>query len=63
MARTIGAGLLGAERVHDKVEELGIRWEDVDLQLEHEGVASFKKSFVDLVQNLTGKADALAKSI
>ncbi|XP_024366475.1 uncharacterized protein [Physcomitrium patens] len=63
VARTIDADLPGAERIYDKVEELGIRWEDVGNQLEHEGVASFKKSFTDLVQNLTAKADALAKSI
>lgn len=62
VARTIGANLPGAKRVYDKVEELGTRWEDVGNQLEHEGVASFMKSFTVLVQNLTGKADALAKS-
>jgi len=62
VARTIDADLPGAKRIYDKIEELGIRWEDVGLQLEHEGVASFKKSFTDLVQNLTGKADHLAKS-
>lgn len=61
-ARTIDANLSEAKSIYDKVEELGIKWEETGLQLEHEGVASFKKSFTDLVQNLTGKADALAKS-
>jgi transaldolase len=54
--------LPGAKRVYDKVEELGIKWVDTGNQLEHEGVASFKKSFTDLVQNLTGKQESLAKS-
>ncbi len=62
VARTIDADLPGAKRIYDQIEELGIKWEDVGNQLEHEGVASFKKSFTDLVQNLTGKAEALAKS-
>ena len=61
-ARTIDADLPGAKRIYDKVEELGIKWQDTGKQLENEGVASFKKSFTDLVQNLTGKADSLAKS-
>jgi transaldolase len=63
VARTIDADLAGAQRIYDAVEKLGIHWEDVGNQLEHEGVASFKKSFTDLVQNLTGKAEALAKTI
>jgi transaldolase len=63
VARTIDANLPEAKSIYDAVEELGIKWEDTGKQLEHEGVASFKKSFTDLVQNLTGKADALAKTI
>lgn len=63
VARTIDADLPGAKRIYDKVEELGIKWVDTGNQLEHEGVASFKKSFTDLVQNLTGKQESLAKSI
>ncbi|KAG0630283.1 hypothetical protein M758_1G167400 [Ceratodon purpureus] len=62
-ARTIDADLPGAKRIYDKVEKLGIKWQDTGKQLENEGVASFKKSFTDLVQNLTGKADSLAKSM
>ena len=62
VARTIDADLKGAKMIYDKVEEFGIPWEEVGLVLEHEGVASFKKSFNDLVKSLAGKADALAKS-
>lgn len=62
VARTIDLDLPGANRLYEKVEELGIRWEDVGNQLEEEGVASFKKSFTNLLENLTAKAQALAKS-
>lgn len=62
VARTIDADLPKAKEIYDKVEKLGIRWEETGLTLENEGVASFKKSFNDLVKSLSGKAESLAKS-
>jgi transaldolase len=63
VARTIDADLPKAKEIYDKVEKLGIRWEETGSTLEDEGVASFKKSFNDLVKSLSGKAESLAKSI
>ncbi len=62
VARTIDANLEEAERIYNKIEELGILWSDVGSVLELEGVASFKKSFTDLVKSLSGKAETLAQS-
>jgi transaldolase len=63
VARTIDADLPKAQEIYDKVEKLGIRWEETGSTLEDEGVASFKKSFNDLVKSLSGKAESLAKSM
>jgi transaldolase len=63
VARTIDANLEEAERIYNKIEELGILWSDVGSVLELEGVASFKKSFTDLVKSLSGKAETLAQSM
>jgi transaldolase len=63
VARTIDANLEEAEHIYNKIEELGILWSDVGSVLELEGVASFKKSFTDLVKSLSGKAETLAQSI
>jgi transaldolase len=62
VARTIDADLKSAQDTYDKIEKLGIHWSDVGSLLELEGVASFKKSFNNLIKSLTVKADALAQS-
>ncbi|KAH9567258.1 hypothetical protein CY35_03G020200 [Sphagnum magellanicum] len=63
VARTIDADLKTAQDTYDKIEKLGIHWSDVGSLLELEGVASFKKSFNNLIKSLTVKADALAQSM
>ncbi|BBN11490.1 transaldolase [Marchantia polymorpha subsp. ruderalis] len=59
VSRTIDANLGEAKQIYDKVEELGILWADVGSQLEVEGVASFEKSFDNLISSLQAKADKL----
>ncbi|KAL2650390.1 hypothetical protein R1flu_018518 [Riccia fluitans] len=59
VSRTVDANLGEAQATYDKVEKLGINWADVGSQLEVEGVASFQKSFDNLVSSLQGKADKL----
>lgn len=57
-ARTIDQGLDYAQRTLDAVRELGIDMEAVAGVLEEEGVASFAKSYDELLQVLTDKATA-----
>lgn len=59
VSRSIDADLEGAKKVYDKVEELGITWAGVGSLLEDEGVASFLKSFDDLIESLVQKAAVL----
>lgn len=59
VSRTVDADLEGAKRIYDKVEELGITWAGVGSLLEAEGVASFAKSFDDLIVSLVQKAAVL----
>ncbi|KAL3690684.1 hypothetical protein R1sor_004335 [Riccia sorocarpa] len=59
VSRTVDANLGEAQDVYDKVEKLGISWADVGSQLEVEGVASFQKSFDNLISSLEAKADKL----
>lgn len=61
VARTIDVDYVEAQRVYDKLEELGIHWADVGSLLEIEGVESFLKSFDDLLGSLEKKAAALLK--
>lgn len=61
VARTIDVDYAEAQRVYDKLEELGIHWADVGSLLEIEGVESFLKSFDDLLGSLEKKAAALLK--
>lgn len=61
VARTIDVDYVEAQRVYDKLEELGIHWADVGSLLEIEGVESFLKSFDDLLGSLEEKAAALLK--
>jgi transaldolase len=55
LARTIDADVAGAHRVVAQLAELGIDLEDVAVQLEDEGVASFAKAFDDVLATLNGR--------
>ncbi|MBV9664707.1 MAG: transaldolase [Actinobacteria bacterium] len=57
--RTIDEGVDDARRVMDDLGKLGIDMEDVASTLEQEGVAAFCKSFDELIQALSDKANAL----
>ncbi len=56
LARTIDADFAGAHRVIDSLLALGIDLEEVAVVLEDEGVASFAKSFEDVLQTLATRA-------
>ncbi len=60
LARTVDARPGEAAAALDRLAELGIDMADVARVLEDEGVASFSKSFDELMQSLTDKANALA---
>jgi len=59
LGRTVDEGVDEARRVLDSVAQLGIDMEDVAQTLEQEGVASFVKSYDELLQALSDKANAL----
>jgi transaldolase len=59
VTRTVDAGLDEADRVIAALAEAGVDMEDVAATLEAEGVASFAKSFDELMQSLSDKANAL----
>jgi transaldolase len=59
MARTVDADVDGARRLFDDLAALGIDMEDVANTLEDEGVASFSKSYDELLTSLDAKADEL----
>ena len=59
VARTVDADFDAAQQVLDAVTALGVDLDDVASVLEAEGVASFEKSFDDLLATLTDKADQL----
>jgi transaldolase len=61
VARTIDEDLDGARRHLDRLAQAGVDMADVARLLEDEGVASFSKSFDELLQSLTDKATALQK--
>jgi transaldolase len=60
VARTVDQGLDEARAVLDRLAEAGIDLAEVSAVLEEEGVASFAKSFDELLQALTDKANQLA---
>jgi transaldolase len=60
VARTVDTGQDEADRVVADLAEAGVDMEEVATTLEAEGVASFAKSFDELMQSLTDKANALA---
>jgi transaldolase len=59
LSRTVDADTEGARHVIDRLDELGVDMADVARTLEDEGVASFSKSFDELIQALSDKANAL----
>ena len=60
VARTVDTGLDEAHHLIDRLAAAGIDMADVSAVLESEGVASFAKSFDELMQSLSDKANALA---
>src|SRR5205085_1359537 len=59
VARTVDQGVEEAGRVLDALGPLGVDMGDVGETLEDEGVASFSKSYDELMQALSDKANAL----
>jgi len=59
LERTVDADLPGAHAVIDQLTAVGIDMRDVTNTLEEEGVASFSKSFDELITSLETKAEAL----
>ncbi len=57
--RSVDADPEGAKAALERLEEAGIDFADVAQTLEDEGVASFKKSFDELLQTLSDKAASL----
>ncbi len=56
VARTIDADVAGAHLVIEQLSALGIDLEEVAVQLEDEGVASFAKAFDDVLDTLGARA-------
>ena len=59
IARTVDVGVDEAASVLERIEALGVSMADVGNTLEEEGVAAFVKSYDELIQALTDKANAL----
>jgi len=59
VARTVDQDVDGAQAVIDGLGRVGVDFADVAKVLEDEGVAAFSKSFDELIQALTDKANAL----
>ncbi len=60
VARTVDAEPVEAETLLSRLEEVGVDMDDVGRTLEDEGVASFTKSFEEVMQSLSDKANALS---
>jgi transaldolase len=61
VARTVDTGVDDARRlIEEELPEVGIDMADVSKTLEQEGVSSFMKSWDELVQSLSDKANAIA---
>jgi transaldolase len=61
VSRTVDADFDAAQRVLDDVREVGVDLDEVAATLEAEGVASFEKSFDDLLSTLGTKAADLGR--
>jgi len=59
VARTIDADVDKARRLWLDIAEAGVDHRDVAERLEHEGVASFQKSFDELLGVLTAKSASI----
>jgi transaldolase len=59
VARTVDQDVDGSRATIDALGRVGVDFADVSRTLEDEGVASFAKSFDELLQALTDKANAL----
>jgi transaldolase len=59
IARTVDADLDGAQKVLDDLAAVGVDLDDITKVLEDEGVASFSKSFDDLIGALQTKVDGM----
>jgi transaldolase len=57
VARTVDADFAGAQKVLDDLASVGVDLDDITKVLEDEGVASFSKSFDDLIGALQTKVD------
>ena len=57
LARTVDADLDGARRTLERLADVGVDLDDVASVLEDEGVAAFAKSYDELIQVLTDKAN------
>jgi transaldolase len=62
VATTIDSGVEDAQRTVDRLEAIGVSMTDVGRTLEDEGVASFTKSFDDLLATLEAKRVELSSS-
>jgi transaldolase len=60
LARTVDADLAAARETFTRLADVGIDMDDVADTLESEGVATFAKSYDQLLHTLQDKADALA---
>jgi len=61
LARTVDADFAAAHDVIDRLTAVGIDMRDVTKTLEEEGVASFSKSYDELITSLETKADSLRR--
>jgi transaldolase len=59
LARTLDADPAAARKVLDDLAAVGIDLDDVAVKLEHEGVASFSKSFEEVLATLTQRSELL----
>jgi transaldolase len=59
LERSIDADVDGAQQVWARLADVGVDMDDVAGQLEREGVASFQKSFDELIETLEAKAGEL----
>jgi transaldolase len=61
LARTVDTDFDGAQRVIDDLAGVGVDLDDVTRVLEDEGVATFTKSYDEVLTSLTSKAGELTK--
>ena len=59
MKNTLTKGVAEARQLIDDLREAGVDYDDVTLTLEQEGVQKFADSFVELLEGIRTKRDAL----